>query len=136
MLLTIDVGRPSRARKGGPLCTRVRAKRAATEDDVFTVQRAGAEQRAEQGAGRADPFGDPAFAEAYHVEAGSVARVARRFTDELRREILALDPEEIAGGEAAVTLTLAGTELRRKPLERASEIVAALAAPAPEGPYR
>jgi hypothetical protein len=128
--LTVAFGRDGR---GGAFGTHVRVARAASPSEQFALRR-----RARRGPGKGGPgpSSDGALSRAYEVLAGAQGSVARRLTDEVRREIVALRPAAVVGDEAAVRLVFGRLETGRDPIERAIAIVSALAAPAPHGPYR
>jgi len=130
-LITVALAAGAVAGDPPRLGTRVSASRTAPAAERFTIQR-----RTRPDKNDADPFGDPAFAKAFVLQAADPGRALRRLTDELRRSILALDPEEIRAGDADIALVLDGAELKRQRLDAAIAIVSALAAPISDGPYR
>ncbi len=128
--LTVEFGREG---KTGAFGTRVRAARAASPSERFSLRRRPRRGSARGGRG---PSGDDALPRAYELQADAPDRVAQRLGDELRREIAALRPAAVVGDEAAVTLIFGQLETGRDRIERAIAIVSALAAPSPHGPYR
>ncbi|WP_437766765.1 hypothetical protein WMF27_22825 [Sorangium sp. So ce281] len=129
-LFTVEVGREGGK---GAFGTRVRAARAASPSERFTLRR---RPRRGPPRGAPDPSGDDALPRAYELSAEAPDRVAPRLGEELGREIAALRPAAIVGDEAAVTLVFGHLETGRERIERAIAIVSALAAPERRGPYR
>ncbi|WP_437805640.1 hypothetical protein [Sorangium sp. So ce1078] len=128
--VTVEFGREG---KKGPFGTQVRVARAASPSERFAARRRARRAAAK---GTTGASGDDALSRAYEVQADAPDRLARRLSDELRREIVALRPAAILGDEAAVTLAFGQLETGRDRIERAIAIVSALAAPGPHGPYR
>lgn len=129
-LFTVEFGRVG---EKGAFGTRVRAARAASPSERFTLRR---RPRRGPPRGALDPSGDDALPRAYELVAEAPDRVAQRLGDELRCEIAALRPASVTGDDAAVTLVFGHLETGRERIERAIAIVSALAAPEPRGPYR